>query len=189
MVDEKQTMRFNKQELELIKNTFAGNDNLLRAIQKVFVQVGLNAVELSLLETNLKTKEIKKLFRKIFKPELTDEVPYKQAFDLWLTIDLKNKMTDDAVLLIKSNKVFIDYWEQQIKVIEKAEWSKEQKIKFSELADIDEKLPNDIFIDIMARNTIFATLMGRLSQIEVLAGIKEETPEEQAKRLEKDSNR
>lgn len=183
----KQTMRYSDAELDLIKSTFADNDILIRAIQKVFLQLPLNAVEMATLQTNMKG-EMLKILRKTFIPKLEDDVPVKEVWDLWLGMDLKNKMVEDVVLMVKSNKIFLDYFEQQMKILEKGDYKK-GKILFADLIDNKDKIDSDIYKDIYARNTIFANLQGRLNQLVVLAGTIEETSEQREKRLERDSSK
>jgi len=183
------TLRYTESELSVIKNTFADNDGLLKALQKFFLQIPLNVVDLSLLQTSIKSKELLKTIKKVVFPELTDDVPFLQIWDYTLGIDFKGKMQEQIVADIKSNKLFIDYFKQQLKALENGEWAIQQKIKLSELGDITDKLDTDLYIDTLARNNIIGTVSGRMSQLYVLAGRKTETPEEQEKRLTQDSTK
>ena len=182
----KQILRYNDAEMALLKNTFSDNDLLLKAIQNLFLQLPLNAVQMATLQTNCKG-EMLKILRKTFLPELTDDVPFQEVWDMWLGIDMKNKMFDEVVMLVKANQKFLNYFEQQLEVLEKGNFNKEQKIKFGDFTDNKNKLDNQIYEDIFARNTIFASLQGRLGQLVALAGLKDETPEEREKRLNADS--
>ncbi len=186
--EKKQTLRYTDAELDLLKNTFTNNDLLLKALQNIFLQIPLNAVQMATLQTNC-GKELLKIIRKSFCPKMSDDVPHRQLWDMWLGIDLKNKMFDEVVMLVKANQKFLDYFEQQMQVLEKGEFNKEQKIKFSDFVENKDKLDGEIYQDIFARNTIFATLQGRLGELEALAIRVEETPEQQEERLKKDSSK
>ena len=56
--------KYTDEELELIKKTFADNEELLIVLRKFLLQANLNAVELSRIEL-LKGKEIVKILRKV----------------------------------------------------------------------------------------------------------------------------
>lgn len=182
-------MRYSESELELLKGAFADNDELLRAVQKSFFQLPLNAVELSMLEVIKSNKELQKIIRKIILPELTDDTPYAEVWDYQMGIDFRNKIPETIVADIKANKILIDYFDQQLKVLEQGGFQKEPEIKLKELSDIDDKLENNIYIDVLARDNIIGTLAGRLNMIVGLAGQKEESAADQKKRLEQDSNK
>lgn len=185
----KRPMRYSESELELLKGAFADNDELLRAVQKSFFQLPLNAVELSMLEVIKSNKELQKIIRKIILPELTDDTPYAEVWDYQMGIDFRNKIPETIVADIKANKILIDYFDQQLKVLEQGGFQKEPEIKLKELSDIDDKLENNIYIDVLARDNIIGTLAGRLNMIVGLAGQKEESAADQKKRLEQDSNK
>ena len=65
----KQILRYSTEELDLIKSVFADNDNALKALQKVILQLPLNVVELATLEGWKGNKPLKNLLRKCFLPQ------------------------------------------------------------------------------------------------------------------------
>ena len=192
MSEKKQLMRFSDDELALIKSVFAENDDLLKAIRKLMLQINLSANDLAALTVNLK-EDVLKVLRKEFLPTIEGNEPVQQIMDLWMMINIKDRMYEDAVLTIKANKKFIDYIQQQFALLEDIENlqknSNKLKLKLEDLTDIEDKLDKDMFIDICARNTIIYYVEGRIQDLYSLALRKEETPEEQAKRLEKNSSK
>jgi hypothetical protein len=187
----KQVMRFSDDELQIIKNTFAENDDILIAIRKVMYQMALNALDLSLLETNLKG-EVMKVVRKTFLPVIDANVPIRQQIDFWLTVPLNTLLPDIGTVHLKSVKKWIDYIEQQLKMIEEANYKnyqKGQKIKLKDLENIENKSDEEMYIDMLARNTIINHTEQQLDQLKGLAGLKTETPEQTIERLQKDSNK
>lgn len=184
--NKKQVLRYSDEELNLIKSVFADNDNSLKALQKVFLQIPLNAIDLSII--NGWSKDLKKLLRKVFVPELNDDVPLTQVWDLTSSIDFKGKMMDEVVLNIKANKILLDYFNQQLKALDKNDF-KAPKITIEELTNIDNKTDWQIYIDILARSNIIGTTQSRVLMLMTLAGKKDETPEERDKRLIKDSTK
>jgi hypothetical protein len=77
-------MRFTDGELDLIKQTFKGNDKLL------------------------------KLLRKVFLPEYDPNAPIGQVIDLWMTVPVKEMTAQDALVNILARNSLISHVEMQI---------------------------------------------------------------------------
>ena len=77
-------MRFTEDELELIRNTFKGNDKLL------------------------------KLMRKVFLPEIDPDAPLGQIIDLWMTVPVKEMKPEDALVNILARNQLISHIERQL---------------------------------------------------------------------------
>jgi hypothetical protein len=181
----KQTMRYSDEELRIIKSAFAENDDLLRIIRKVFLQIPLDAVEMSVLVSL--QKEVLGILRKTILPTIEPNAPLHQVIDLWMTIDLKDKSPSEAKILFESRKKLIDYLDQQLEILEGKR--KRTTIKFAGLEDITEKTTDEMFIDMMVRNTIITHMEMQLDMLSRLAGLKEETPDQTMERLKKDSTK
>ena len=82
----------------------------------------------------------------------------------------------------------MDYLDQQLKAIEKGEFNKKQKIDFKELTNIKDGLDQNIYLDVMARNSIIVIVQGSLARLYAEAG-KNETASEKEERLEQDSTK
>ena len=190
MADRKQTMRYSQDELTLIKGVFAENDDLLKSIRKVFYQMQLSAVDLSMLSLAFKGKEnIHKIMRKLFLPTLDADVPFQQNIDLWMLMKLKELPVEEASVHIDSIKTWIEYMDGQLKNIESGKYNKKTKISFKKLSDIKDKPAYEKYADMLARNTIVNHVEQCLAQLLLLAGLKEETPDQTIARLQKDSNK
>lgn len=189
-----QVMRFTDAELSLIKNTFAENDELLKAMRKVFLQMPLDVIDKDLLSV-FKSKELLAVVRKAWLPELDPEAPFHQLIDLLMTVDIKEKTPDEAYPHIVARKGVINYLEQQFRVLETLD-ADLQKIAFADLAHVPEStrgtLERDaflVYINFAARNTIISHTEQQIDQLRHLAGLKEETVEETQKRLRQDSSK
>lgn len=85
-----QEMRISDVELELIKNTYSENDDLL------------------------------KLLRKIFLPELDVNAPIGQNLDLWMTMKIEDLSPEDALINLKARNTLIQHVEMclgQLKIL------------------------------------------------------------------------
>ena len=180
-------MRFTDAELSLIKNTFAENEELLKAMRKVFLQMPLDVIDRDILGV-FKSKELLAVVSKTFLPELDANAPLHQLVDLMMTIDLKEKTPEDAYPHILARKEVIEYLRQQMGVLESLDVSGVE-VAFASLADITEKSVIGMYVDLTARNTIIAHTEQQLEQLRILAGVKEETVEETQKRLQRDSTK
>ncbi len=104
MEDNKQgkQMRFNEQQLSLIKNTYGGKDDML------------------------------KLLRKVFLPEVDPTLPIGQMIDLWMTIDIKDKSPEEAQIQMIARNTLISHIEfqlSQLKVLANTGTETEQQVK------------------------------------------------------------
>jgi hypothetical protein len=189
----KQSFRYSDEEMDIIKRTFAENEDLLKSMRKVILQMPLDAKDLSALQVNLiGNKSAMGVVRKTFVPELDGNAPLGQQIDLFLTIGLKDMMPDVAAIHLESIKKWRDYLDQQLNVMESGEYGKTQAIKFKDFEEFGKKLNTDIYIDMLARNTIVNSTDQQLMQLLVLAGRKEDTVEKTKEKLEwekKNSNK
>lgn len=88
--EKSQEMRISDTEMNLLKNTFGGNDELV------------------------------KLLRKIFLPELSADAPIGQNLDLWMTVKIEDLTPEQALINLKARNTVIQHLEmclQQIKVL------------------------------------------------------------------------
>lgn len=185
----KQVMRFSEEELELMKATFADNDNLIKAMRKMFLQMPLNAVDLSVLTGRFKDKELNRVVRKEFLPELNADVPLGQQIDFWMTVPLNQLLPDVGAVHLKAIKVWTDYINQQLDVLKDVNKAGKEKIRLEDLTDMEGKGDEEIYINMMARNCIINGVEAQLRELVGLAGFKNETPEEKEERMEKDSTK
>jgi len=182
-------LRYSDDELILIKQMFSDNVELLKALQRAFLQLPLSVNNLSILQiSNIKgNKNLINLLQKIFLPKIEDDVYFTEIWDYHAGIDFKGKLAEQIVADIKATDVLVAYYDQQLKALEKGEWNTEQDIKIKDLTSTKNKTDEQIYIDLLARNNILGTIAGRVQQLYILAGQKDETPEEQKRRLSQDS--
>lgn len=177
-------LRYTDEELQLVKGVFAENDIALKALRKHFLQLPKNAVDLSILQGF--KDDVLKVLRKTFLPEMDGDLPIGQNIDLWLTIKFDDKMLLESYHILKSREMYIEYIGQQLKSLEGGK----EKIKFKDFEEkVKDKIPGDAFSDILCRNHIVYNVEGHLGQLKALAGLKQETLEEQKKRLTANSNK
>lgn len=181
----KKEMRLSEAELGLIKTTFADNEDLLKAIRKVFWQAPLDVIDSQLIEGIRKNKSVLKVLRKLILPELEGNAPIHQVIDLWMTLEIKGKTPEMVAIDAKARALLIEYLDQQLKEIEGNKV--DGRILFSSLVDIKNRPAEAVYVDLVARNTLLSHIEQQINQLLVLAGTKEETVEETKERLLKNS--
>lgn len=181
-------MRYSDEELNHIKGVFSENEELLKVIRKVMLQIPLNSIDQSLL-TFLKG-DILKIIRKTFLPTIEPEAPFHQIVDLWLTLNVNEKDPFQAWHSIKAREMLIEYIDQQLRFLEGDK--RKPKIVFESLTDfsgITQSQADKAFINLMVRNTLLQHTEMQISMLLMLAGLKNETVEETQKRLQKNSSK
>jgi len=188
MEKKKQTMRYSDAELSLIKNTFAENEDLLKALRKVFLQIPLDELDKSAIIGNIHGKtEVLKVLRKCYLPTIEADAPVQQIIDLWMTIDIKDKTPEGAWPFIIARENLINYLEQQLLFLETLDDTGE--IRFSEMVGTRGKDEDSAFIALVTRNLIIGHSEQQIQQLNILAGQKSESVEDTLERLKKDSSR
>lgn len=191
MEKKKQVFRFDDVELSLMKNTFAENDELLKAIRKVFLQTELSAVDKSLLSILKGNDQLIKLINKTFNPQIDPDAPFHQLVDLWMTIDLKDKPISELLPVFNARKLLINLIEQGLENIELVANNSAQTIdvKLSNLVSLKGKSAEEFYAELTARNSLISHVEAQLGQISILAGQKDESVEKTKEKLLKNSNK
>ena len=83
-MDDGKQMRFSEEELALIRNTFKGNEKLLR------------------------------LMRKVFLPEIEADAPLGQLIDLWCTVKVDDMLPEQALINLKARNSLILHLDQML---------------------------------------------------------------------------
>ena len=172
---------FSDVELELIKNTFSENDELLYAVRNVLLQFELSDAQKQMIRAQV-TPEVYAIIRKRMLPELDGSFPLTQLSSFWTTItnDIKSRSKEDMELLLEAKKLEVEYLEQQFTVLK--DLDAPQPIKLTEMC-----VPE--YVSMTAYLFLLGYIDPALGFIKSIAGEKTETIEEQKKRLDRDSNK
>lgn len=181
----KQQMRISDVELEILKSTFADRDELLKTIRNLFFGLALNEDEKKQIRDTFSGEQIRHIMRKQFLPEIQKDIPIGQCIDLWMTIDLKDKLPEQVRYIIISRKKLIDMIEWSLKLLENPEGLKVDLNQWQQ----EEEIPELIGTSLIARNTFTSHVDQQLLVIKTLSGLKTETVEETKARLMKDSSK
>jgi hypothetical protein len=190
MKEKKNQMRYNDTEIALIKNIFSENEELLKALRKHMLQLDITLADHQLLNDFIKSKpDVQALIRKTYLPTLDGDAPFHQLIDLWLTIKIEDKNPESIYPTLKAREILIKYLDQQLSLLEGMTIGKAKQISLDKLKNIKGKTSEEALVDLTARNTMISHNEMQLSQFLVLAGYKNETPEETMERLQKNSTK
>lgn len=193
MPDKDQVFIFNKNELSLIKNTFAENEELLYAIRKVLLQFPLTDGDRALIKAGV-TPEVFAVLKKRILPDIGPEYPLGQLPSILTTLtnDIRVKDVDAMSYQFESKRLQIAYLAQQFDVLAEVAGLSNAKltvdpIKLQDLSVITN--PEDTFINMTAYLFLLGYIDPSLIMIRSIAGAKDETPEQQTERMRRDSNK
>lgn len=148
------TLKYTTKELDLLRGTFKDNEPLLKAIKKSLLQESLTEQEEHLLVQSIKGEDLKLLMHKILLPKLSDDVPIFHLHDEWSGNQIENRLVENAVHMLRSHKIAMDYCEQEFENLFNQS-SKAKGMSFVELSDLTKPVPDDIiFINFLARQAI-----------------------------------
>lgn len=178
-------MRYSDAELSLIKNTFAEQEELLVLLRKFLLQGNLTASELSYLKSYTDSPAVIKVLKKAICPVMDKQAPAFQTVDLFSNIAVDTIPTEHANLIIKSRQLAVQYLNERFD--ELAGEKVEDPIMFDELITGVEEAAV-AHLNLVTRNFILSHVDSQLfNSVLVMAGTKDEDPEEQKRRLTQDS--
>lgn len=186
MVEKKQQMRFSDAELEVIKNTFRDNDELLKALRKFMLQLPMTKSDKSLIKSLQDKPEAMAIIRKAFLPTLDGDAPFHQLVDLWMTVELKDKSPREVFPVLLARKLLIAFLDQQLEILEGKDRKEIINLEsHTEFVDDYETL----YSNLLFRNTMIGHTEMQMNQFVVLAGQSDETVEQMEKRLQQNSTK
>lgn len=177
-----QPSRISDEDKRLIRTTFKGNDDALKAIRKTFLQMNLTDTDVKLLAPITTSKEMQRILKTFLLPELDGDIALGLNLDLWMTVELKDKSTAEAYLELAGRDKLLDYLNYGFQRLKEPNQQGTGVIeRFNPI-----KVPQGLEY-VIARNTLINHIEQKLIMLKMWAAEKEETEEETKKRLEKDS--
>jgi hypothetical protein len=178
-------MRYDDRELFVIKNTFSENEPLLKLLRKVFLQAKLDKEDINKLGVIYNSADLLFLIKKTYAPEIELDAPLGQIIDLWLTVDSGERTVAQTVLALKVRRRLMDLINLGLARLEKP-----KEKPSASVVDYEPDFTKDdeaLYVEFAARNALITHTEFQLNQLLILAGSKDETPEETKIRLMKNS--
>ncbi len=180
---------YTDKEYLLIATLFADNEKLLMALRKHFLQGELTESEQSLVKGFASKPDAMELLRKTIIPDINPEAPIGQLVDLWVSIDTKNKLCEDAYLEMQAKWIFENYLHQQFDLLINDKI--DIRINLRYLIYDGKNDSETAFIHLQARNTLLQHIDG-LFHFLMRTAVQTETKltaEEMSEKLKADSNK
>ena len=174
-MDKDQPGILTKTEVELIRDTFGGDEGteFLYQIRNVFLQFPTK-------KTKVLGANALSVIRKYILPELNHDLPIMSQSDLYFTLDnIKNIPPEVAFLHIKAMDKMVGYIESRFLVLEGQE---DTSVTLTSLKERGDKTDEERFTDIIAFQNIVAYLESSFNRLRTVANAKEETVEEREAR-------
>jgi hypothetical protein len=187
MPEKDQILLYTEAQLSLIKNTFAENEPLLFAIRNVFFQFPLTDGQKDLLK--LVNDDVIEVLKIRMLPTLSPTLPIGQLQTVVASLQEQMKASDPEFMAPRFDAKMkqIAYLEQQFDKLKNP--NKEEMLKLSEMGHLMGKTPYQQFVDLDAYLFLIGYIDPMLAMIRSIAGAKNETPEQQKKRMTRDTNK
>ena len=179
-----QQFAFSDVEIALIKGLFTENETVVNAVRNHFLQFEKTAEHGAALA--MLTKEHKAFLRKLFVPMANASQGIQRISDAWGSIETNNG-AEQTYPVALAREWQLDYMEQQLKLLDGI--GEEKMTLASLVARPLPRNPQEVFINIHSRKSIFILVDQQLALVLMFAGHKDESIDDMKKRLQKDSSK
>jgi len=190
MVEQNKQYTFlSEKEMNLIKDTWSGDEIIIRAFMKFLLQLPLKKEEKLGLEKLSKEKEILYVLRKMILPTFEYMDVPMEAMDMRMTGDYLTKTPAESLPFLQSKELFINYLEQQLLLLEENIMSNDGKIRLSDMTIPDEDDYDIWYVNTITRTSLINYLKKKIAVLENFAGQHTETLEEKIQNIQKNSSK
>lgn len=170
------------EEIALIKSVFADNDELLQAMRALFFGLEIKESDKKAIEETFASDALMKIIQKRFLPTLNAEAPIGQVSDVWLGAETMifgaSQGTIAQAVLYKERS--IDMTRRALALLRNTDGER-ISLEVNGLQD-------ELGVDILARNQFIRHIESQLLFLKIIAGTKDESPEDAKKRLAQNSS-
>lgn len=178
-------LMYTNKDIELIKATFAENEELLKVIRKLFFGYDLSEEEKDLIKSSFSNKEVIEVLRRKVYGLNNINTPIGQLSDFWLGVEQQifGASRDTIFQAIESKKMVLNMFTKAFNLLENPDGEK-VSVDTNPMTETD-----PLGVLVIARNLYMKAIETALLTIQTIAGKKSETVEETVARLQKDSNK
>ncbi len=169
--------KFSDAEIALFKSTFCENVELVKLVANAFMQTDLSPTDKDILKGTFSGKvELNRLMRKKLIAELHANTPLGLNTDIWREVKTDNLPPDMVMLDMLAKRRVLELTEEGLKIIQDPEYK--PKVSMKDMVAFDElSKPEDVYVNIKARNEFMANINAQMWNILSFAGRKDETIE------------
>lgn len=178
-------LKVDEKEISLIKQHFADNHELLKAIRAICFGLDVTDEEKQQVRELFSGEEMRRLFRKRLLPWLEKDTPIGQVADVWMGVENMVYGANEGTVYqaVQYKKKAIEMTEKALNLLENPD-GEPMDVTFNP----DKNLVDTLQTDLLARNMFIRHIESQLLFLSIIAGSKEETPEEAQKRLDRNSS-
>jgi len=173
-------MRYDNNELSIIKGTFSENEELIFALRSHLLG---DKVETNII-SKMSDESIEILIKTLY-PEISSETGLHHNVDLYSGVAVRES-GENSLMEILSRDIMSDYIFERLSSIKTKKFKENKTLKNLLDRKVEDK---ERCVNLLARNTIVSHIDFQLQQLVFLAGKKDETPEETIARLQKNSSK
>jgi len=182
---EQRHLMYSEKDIETIKKIFADNEALLILIRKLFFGQNISKEEKELIKSTFSDPEVVEVFRRKVYPVKDFDRSLIAFNDFWLDAETQifGSSRDTVYQTVESKKLIKDMFEKAFNLLTNPDGEK-VSIEYEPMIEAD-----PLGIKLIARNLYIRAVQTALITVQAIAGRKDETPEQAAKRLMQDSSK
>lgn len=182
--NQKPVVNVDQEEIKLIKATFKDNEELLKTTRACMFGLGLTDDEKELLRSTYSSENLMKIMQKKFLPTLSKEAPIGQVSDIWLGVESQvfGQPRDTIEQSVQYKKMAVDMTAKALEALQ------DPDVEVPSL-DFEISTVDGLQIKLLARNQYIRHVEQQLLFLKVISEQKDETPDEIAERVKKNSSK
>ena len=182
----KKDSRWSEEQLAIVKGALAENDDAIMGIRKVLLEDELTEAEEKAVDLAIrKNKAAQEVLYRHYCPSLVVDAPIGQVQDRLAGIPVEQLDPQTATL----HAAAVEMAEDCMKAHMEELFTGKPGASFKSLYKLDPEKPEATFVGLMARNRYIVDAEKLTHHLSLLAGRKDETPEQTMDRLRKHSSR
>lgn len=180
---EQKPLMYSEKDIEVIKATFADNEALLVLLRKLFFGKDISEDEKKLIKSTFSNPEVVEVLRRKVYPVQNFDGGLLQFNDFWLDAESQvfGASRDTIYQAIESKKLIKAMLEKAFNLLINPDGEK-VVIDYDPIIEAD-----PLGVKMIARNLYIRSIQTALITVHLIAGRKDETPEQATKRLLSDS--
>ena len=178
-------LMYTNKDIDIIKSTFAENDELLIMIRKLFFGGKITADEKKIIKSAFSNPEVIEVFRRKVYGVNNFDTPVGQLSDFWLGAESQmfGASRDTIYQAVMSKDVVLNMFTKAFNLLTNPDG---ERVSITVLNDLQ---ADPLGVQLIARNLYMKAIESALHALKVIAGVKTETADEAVKRLQADSTK
>lgn len=177
-------LNINDKEIEVIKATFADNEELLKLVRALFFGFELTVDEKNIIRDTFSNAELRAIFWRRFHPVLDRNTPIGQVQDVWLGVEgmVFGQPGHVAIQAVGYKEKALEMTKKALNLLDNPDGDRVDVVFVPSKFDEQQ-------ISLLARNQFIRHVESQLLFLKTIAGGKTETAQQVKERLSRDSSK